>query len=380
MLKIYGKLLKNSIIIPVILLILFVVTVKYPFLKENSQTLGFRADILVINKDIGSDLTKSLIKYLGGYGELIISDSSGAYIDYLSTVQYDYIVDIPKDYQQDFLEGSQPVIGITEIGKEESLPLTQMIDGFLNKAEVYLKEKQEITNKDLASYLDKEMQSQVSVIMEQEDINYSNNLYSAVYIKEAAYFMIFLCFFAIGRISGYFGEGGIHKRHEIAPISLRKNDFRLFLANCSFLLVCNGVFAVLMPILKPNFYFQVNMPVYLLNLLVYSLCILGICYILTALSYRHGINIILIILFAALMGFLNGDLGGRQTGYLTLAAEFTPLYWLKKINEAAGNLKGFSWQYIKQVLYLFATNILIAGTYFCLSLVINKYRIEKNNK
>lgn len=378
MAKVYGKLLKNSIIIPVILLAVFVLIIKYPALQESYGTSenGKGADILVINKDMGSELTESLMKYLGRYGSLIISDSVDADIDYLSSVQYDYIVDIPKYYQRDFMNGNPAAVKVTGTRKEERLSLAEMVNAFLSIGQEYLKNNGNRTPEELAGYLDRTMEKEIRVVKEQEDFRYLRNLYFSNYIEEAAYFMIFLSFFAIVRISGYFGRRGIHKRHKIAPISLAGNDMRLFFSNLGYILACNGIFAALMLLLEPKIYMDFTVPVYLLNLLVYSLAVLGICQILTSLSLRHGISTILIILFGVIMGILNGKIGAVNR-YLSAAAEFTPIYWLKKINAAAGDMEGFTWQSLNPILFMLGMNILMAGAYFSVSLVIRKVKMEK---
>lgn len=379
MIKVYSKLLKNSMIIPVLLLVLFAVSVKYSLYKESDSTdlSDMKAEVLVINRDMGSALTANLIKYLGRYCELVISDSSDARLDYLSNIQYEYILDIPKFFQKDFIGGDKPVISLADTGRIESLPLKFMIDGYLEAAQACLEENRNISTEELIKSLDREMQGKVKVSLEQQDIKYHNKLYMESFFKKAAYILIFLCFFAIGRVSSYYGISGIRKRHEIAPISAAKNNFRLFLSNIIFVLVCNSILLILMFLLKPGMEPGYKIILYLVNFFVYSLCILGLCYMISAFSLKYRINIILIMLFTAVMGFFNGDL--FQAGKINLIniAEFTPVYWLKSINGIIGGLNSFTWSGLNKLPYMMGVNILIAGAYFSISLVINKYRAER---
>ncbi|SHO52620.1 ABC transporter permease [Anaerocolumna xylanovorans] len=387
MTNVYRKLLRNSIIIPVLLLVLFIISIKYSLYKESdgSTLSGIKAEVLVINRDMGSELTGSLVRYLSKYCELVISDSPDAYFDYLSSVQYDYILEIPQFYQKDFMNGSvdsetlphQPAVSLDDTGRRESLPLKFMVDGYLKTAQTYLNENKNITAGELVKKLDKDMQGEIGVYLEQKDREYQNNAYTQSYLMKASYILVFLCFFAIGRIRSCFGESGIRKRHEIAPISAAKNDFRLLLSNFVFVLFCDGLLLVLMFLLNPEIGLTWNIFIYFINFFVYSLCILGLCYMVSALALKHGINSILIIFFTVVMGFLNGDILGTEKESLISFAEFTPVYWLKNINTEVGMLNSFTWTEIYKILYMLGVNVLIAGAYFSISLVINKSRMER---
>lgn len=379
MIKVYSKLIKNSIMIPILLLILFIVSVKYFLYKESGDVdlSGTKAEVLIINRDMGSALSGGLIKYLGRYCDLVISDSSDAYTDYLTGIQYNYILDIPKFYQKDFMEGNKPVLSLADTGKNESLPLKYMLAEYLGAAQTYLNENRNITPDELMKRLDKDRQGKVRVYLEKVEEKYQDTLYAENFFEKASYILIFLCFFAIGRLSSYFGVSGIRKRHEIAPISAAKNNLRLFLSNLIFVLVCNGILFLLMFLLKPGIEPGWNICLYFINFLVYSFCILGLCYMIAALSLKYGINLILTLLFAAVMYILNGDFlwAGRKS--LISIAEFTPVHWLKNINNSIGSLNGFAWADMNKIIYMMGVNILIAGAYFSISLVINKYRTEK---
>ncbi len=378
MTKIYSKLLKNSIMIPVLLLALLMLSAKYSQYKESESrfTAEMKSEVLIINRDSGSELTNSLIKYLSRYCKLVISDSSDAYLDYLSNVQYDYILDIPQYYQKDFMEENKPVIGLSETGKTEALPLKYMLEGYLKTAQQYLTNNSNITAKELAKQLDTDMKSRVSISLEENDRDYQNSLYVENFFKVAAYIMVFLCFFAIGRISSFFGVSGIRKKHEIAPISAGKNSLRLFLSNFIFVLCGDGIVFILIFILNPEIALSWNMLFSMLNFFVYSICVLGICYFLSALALKNEINIVLILLYTAFTAFFNSDLFYSNKMSLINAAEFTPVYWLKNINSEIGSLPQFSWPVVYKILYMLGVNVLIAGAYFSLSLVINKSRME----
>ncbi|WP_440199648.1 hypothetical protein [Anaerocolumna jejuensis] len=379
MATVYRKLLKNSIIIPILLLILLALSVKYSAYKESgSRALSeTKAEVLIINRDMGSELSSSFLKYLGRYCELVISDSSDASLDYLSSIQYDFILDIPQYYQKEFMAGHNPVISMADAGKNEALPLKYMVDGYLGAAQAHLDENRNITTKELIKRLDSDMQGQVKVNPEQVDRKYQNTLYMESFFLKASYALVLLCFFAIGRISSYFGVSGIRKKHEIAPISAVRNNFRLLLSNFFFVLACNCILFILMFLLKPGIGVSWNTLFYFMNFFVYSLCILGLCSIVSALAFKHGINIVLIVFFTAAMGFINGDLVRAGKESLVNIAEFTPVYWFKNINNQIGILNSYAWPDMYKILYMLGVNILIAGAYFSISLVINKSRSER---
>lgn len=379
--KVYIKLLKKSIVIPLLLLILFVVTIMYTDYNgtEDRKSSGIHADILVINRDMGSAITSSLIKYLGRYSELVISDSDISYLDYLSTIQYDYIIDIPENYQKHFMEGKYLSINFTGTGNGKQLPLKNLLNTYLRIAMNMLSDNQNITVADLTQKLDKALNTEAVVILEKEDLQYQNNLFLNKYIKGAAYLLILIMFFVIGRISSYYRESGIRKRHDIAPMTTLNNELKLLKDNIFFVIVCNLLLGLIMFLIKPDIIMEWNLIVYFINFLLYSFCILGLCYVITALSFRYEINVILILLLTAFMALLNRDAGLNISNLQDIAvfsAEFTPVYWLKKVNDEINGLISFNWSSTRKILELMGMNILLATAYFSVALVINKKKGE----
>ncbi len=379
--KVYVKLLKKSILIPFLLLILFVVFILYREYNNTNgrNSAGIRSDILIINRDMGSTVTSGLIKYLSRYSELVISNSDISYLDYLSSIQYDYVVDIPEDYQRHFMEGRNPSVNIAGTSNVEYLPLKDLLNGYLIAAGKILAANKEISPADLVQELDSALGDETAVILEKEDLRYQNNLFLNRYIKGAAYLLIFIMFFVIGRISSYYGEPGVRKRHDIAPFSAINNNFKLLKDNTLFVVVCNLIIFLIMFLIKPDIILEWNLAVYFINFLIYSLCILGISYIITALAFRYEINVILIILLTVFIALLNGDFGADITDMKDMAvfsAEFTPVYWLSKVNSTVNDFIVPDWKGIKNITAMLGMNALLAAAYFSIALVINKNKSE----
>ncbi len=379
--KVYVKLLKKSILIPFLLLILFVVFILYREYNNTNgrNSAGIRSDILIINRDMGSTVTSGLIKYLSRYSELVISNSDISYLDYLSSIQYDYVVDIPEDYQRHFMEGRNPSVNIAGTSNVEYLPLKDLLNGYLIAAGKILAANKEISPADLVQELDSALGDETAVILEKEDLRYQNNLFLNRYIKGAAYLLIFIMFFVIGRISSYYGEPGVRKRHDIAPFSAINNNFKLLKDNTLFVVVCNLIIFLIMFLIKPDIILEWNLAVYFINFLIYSLCILGVCYIITALAFRYEINVILIILLTVFIALLNGDFGADITDMKDMAvfsAEFTPVYWLSKVNSTVNDFIVPDWKGIKNITAMLGMNALLAAAYFSIALVINKNKSE----
>jgi hypothetical protein len=380
--KVYIKLLRKSILIPVLLLIIFVVFILYSEYNntDGRNSAGVKTDILIINRDMGSTITSGLIKYLSRYSELVISNSDISYLDYLSSIQYDYVVDIPEDYQKHFMEGRNPAVNIAGTSTVEYLPLKNILNGYLTAATTIISENQDISPADLVQDLDSALSSETTVILEKEDLRYQNNLFLNRYIKVAAYLLIFVMFFVIGRISSYYGEPGVRKRHDIAPFSSLNNNLKLLKDNILFVVAYNLILCFIMFLIKPDIILEWNLAVYFISFLLYSLCILGICYIITALAFRYEVNVILIILLAVFIALLNGDFGlgiTEMKDMTAFSAEFTPVYWLSKVNYTVNDLLVLDWKGVKGIITMLGMNVLLAAAYFSVALVINKNKSER---
>ncbi|MDF2871294.1 MAG: ABC-type multidrug transport system, permease component [Anaerocolumna sp.] len=290
------------------------------------------------------------------------------------------MVDIPEDYQKHFMEGRNPAVNIAGTSTIEYLPLKNILNGYLTAATTILSENQNISPADLVQELDSALSSETTVILEKEDLRYQNNLFLNRYIKVAAYLLIFVMFFVIGRISSYYGEPGVRKRHDIAPFSSLNNNLKLLKDNILFVVACNLILCLIMFLIKPDIILEWNLAVYFISFLLYSLCILGICYIITALAFRYEVNVILIILLAVFIALLNGDFGLGITDMKDMtafSAEFTPVYWLIKVNYTVNDLLVLDWKGVKGIVTMLGMNVLLAAAYFSVALVINKNKSER---
>jgi hypothetical protein len=98
------------------------------------------------------------------------------------------------------------------------------------------------------------------------------------------------------------------------------------------------------------------------------------------LAFRYEINVILIILLTAFIALLNGDFGADITNMKDMAvfsAEFTPVYWLSKVNYTVNDFLVSDWKSIKNITAMLGMNALLAAAYFSIALVINKNKSER---
>ena len=109
--------------------------------SENSTSfVASKPDILIINRDKEEGITKNLIKYLKENSEIIdIKDDEQAIDDALFYRDVNYIIYIPQNYREDFLNGKNPEIEIKSTGDYQSSLAEMMLERYLKVASLYQK-------------------------------------------------------------------------------------------------------------------------------------------------------------------------------------------------------------------------------------------------
>jgi ABC-2 type transport system permease protein len=149
--------------------------------------------------------------------------------------------------------------------------------------------------------------------------------------------------------------------------------------NLIFVLGYDIILIVLGYILNPIKTIDTNVLLHWLNLIVFSFCALGISYLAAMLVKSKQANEALSVILPLGLSFISGAfvpqflLGDSVLHF----SSFAPVYWFVRANDTIASLTVHNFTNIKPILSYMAIQIGFAVTFFTLSLVISKSKLQR---
>ena len=302
---------KFSIIIYTVILVAFA---GFNF-KNNDNSISYVAtkpDIYIVNNDEEIGITKDLIQYLSDYTNIVSLDNREAAInDALFYRDVNYIIDIPVNFRDDFLNGKDPDIKVKSTGDYNAVLAENLLNNYIKTASIYrnyMISEEDLINKihdtinistdiDITSKLDTNTLSQVTF-----------------YFNFLNYSILAGCVYVICLILSSFKEKNVSKRMIISSTSYQKLNRKL--------LISIGIVGFLL------WLFYIILAYILIGDVILSSH--GILYI---------INSFIFMITSLTLGFLIGNLVNSKTaingiinvvalGSSFLCGAFVPMEWL----------------------------------------------------
>lgn len=321
---------KFTILLYTLLLVLFT---GLNFQTSESAT-GFVAqkpDILIINHDVNKGVTKNLIDYLSTKCQIKdIEDHKKE--DALFYRDVSYIIEIPKDYREDFLNGQNPEITVQSTGDYEA-SLASMI---LNKyARVSLAYQSQITDEN-------ELINAINdTLVEQTKTEITSHL-DTTQLSKASFYFSFLnysllagCVYVLCLVLSSYKDINVHKRTIISSMNYKKFNRQLLCSLSLVALMMWCFYIILSFVMVGDVMFSMNGLLYIANSFVFALCALSIAFLIGHLvQSRNAMNGIINVV-ALGSSFLCGAFVPAQflpDSVLTVA-HILPSYWYIQSNE-----------------------------------------------
>ncbi len=281
--------------------------------SENSTNfIASKPDILIINQDKEEGITENLINYIKGKSKIIeIENNEEAINDALFYRDVNYIIYIPENYREDFLNGKEPEIKIKSTGDYQSSLAEMMLERYIKLANIYQKNlysEQEIISK-INEILAKETEIQITSKLD------TNNLKKATfYYNFTNYSILAGCVYVICLILSSFKEEKIAKRTIISSMNYKKYNRYLLLSNSLFAIVLWFFYVVLSFILVGNVMFTEHGIIYIVNSFVFTICAVTIAILIGNLANNKNA--------------INGIVNVIALGSSFLCGAFVPMEWL----------------------------------------------------
>ena len=345
----FKIILKNlsQIIIYVVIFISLAVTLA----NVNSQSIETsftetKVNIAFINNNTDSILIEGLKNYLSKNANIVnIPDEPKKLQDALFFREVEYIVRVPKGFTEGLLNDEMLQIEkITIPDSSSAIYIDSIINKYLNTAKNYISNIENISEEQLLSYIDKDLEQKTKVKLYNSIDETNNNEKRASYFNFMAYALLAILILGVCSVMLVFNDTDIKKRNLCSPMKLESMNFQIILGSLSFAMFTWIAMIFTSFFLYGSYMFTTKGILFLLNSFVFTLAALSISYLLgNVIKSRNAMSAVANV-FAMGTSFISGVFVPQALLGETVLniASFTPTYWYVKSNNIIANLVNFN--------------------------------------
>lgn len=365
----------NKCKVPIIIYTVFLIAFGGFNMQTNETSMSFVAskpDILIINNDEEEGITKNLINYIQGNSNIIdVKDNEEAINDALFYRDVNYIIYIPENYREDFLDGKNPVIKVKSTGDYQSAFAEMMLERYINIANTYQ------VNTESEEELIKKINTTIS---NQTEVEITSKLDTAsldkatFYYNFASYSILAGSVYVICLILSSFNTEKIRKRTIISSMNYKEHNRKLLLSNISFAIILWIFYIALSFILIGDVMFSTHGLIYIVNSLVFTLCSVPIAFLIANIvNNKNAINGIVNVV-ALGSSFLCGAFVPMEMlpDSILKIAHILPTYYYISNNEIVTSLEVINLETIKPILTNMGIVLMFAVGFIILTNVVSK--------
>lgn len=308
-----------------------------------------KPDILIINNDEKIGITENLINYIEKNSNIIdIKDDEEAINDALFYRDVNYIIYIPKNFREDFLNGKNPKIEIKSTGDYQSSLAEMMLERYIKIANIYnnASTSEEEIIKNINNTLDKQTEVEITSKLDTDSLTKV-----AFYYNFSNYALLAGSVYVICLILSSFKNEKINKRTIISSMNYKEYNRKLLLSNGLFAIVLWMFYVILSIILLGNIMFTLHGLFYIINSFIFTMCALTIAFLIgNLINNKNAINGIVNVV-ALGSSFLCGAFVPMEwlPDTVLKIAHILPSYWYIKTNELLKTVESFNLETIKPI-------------------------------
>ena len=341
--------------------------------SDNSTSfVASKPDILIINQDEEVGITENLVKYIEANTNIVnIEKDEEAINDALFYRDVNYIIYIPKNYRQDFLEGKNPQIEIKTTGDYQASLAEMILERYLNLANIYRESTE--SEEELITKINETLSKQTEIeITSKLDIN---NLSRAVfYYNFLNYSILAGSVYVICIILSSFKEEKIRKRTIISSMSYKKYNRQLLISNSMLAIILWLLYVILSFILIGKTMFTVHGLILIINSFIFSICSLCIAFLIANLvNNKNAINGIVNVI-ALGSSFLCGAFVPMEwlPDTVIKIAHILPSYWYIQNNETLKTLENITLETIQPIIINMGIILIFSIIFVMLTNIVSK--------
>lgn len=385
--KTYFKILnkqKVSILLYGIMFLGITLILNLTVFRENSESFRVqKVPSIVINQEKDSEFVKGFLTYLEKYiTNEKIEDNDEARKDALFNRKVEYILTIPEEFTDSFLAGEEAkLVKQTVPDSVDAASVDTAIDNYLNLAKVYIEHNPGIDIKQLNSYLSSNLNQDTKVTFDvkQKKDTMSAYDFNRFFFNYLGYILITCYIIGVSMVMLSFHGIDIRRKHNASPISSRRFNIQLILANFVFVTGYLIIFLVAGFFLNPHRILDANVVLMWLNAFLFSLTVLSISYLIgITVKSKNAVQALSTMLSLSL-SFISGMFVPQEfLGDPVLkVASFTPSFWYVKTNNSIAVLTKYNLDHLAKIFGYMAIQIGFAAAIISIALVVSKRKRQQ---
>ena len=340
--------------------------------KDTGNFIETKPDIAIVNNDENTGITKDFINYLNENANVKEVDNLD---DALFYRDVSYIVYIPDNFRDDFLNGKNPKIEVKSTEDYESNLAEMIIDRYIKVANIYVSEnlsEDEVIRNINDTLNDK---TEVEITSKLDETGISKLVF---FYNFANYSLLAGGIYVACLILSSFKEEKIRKRTIISSMNDKKFNRQLLLSNSSFMICLWAFYSLLGIVLLGDIMFTKQGLICVINSFIFSMCCLTIAFLIGNISSnKNAINGIINVI-ALGSSFLCGAFVPMEwlpKSILSLA-HILPSYYYIKTNELLKEIEIFNIDTLKPIIL----NMIVIVIFSVIFVVITNVISNKNKK
>lgn len=348
---------------------------------QNSKTLEYETvnvKIALINRDKNSELIKGFTEYIEDNGQIVeLEDDDESLRDALFYRKVDYIMIIPENYSEHFINGDNVSIKTMELPDSYgSIYSKNLMNKYLNTANLYLKAG---ISEDVLSDLIKEdlsKKTEIEVAEKTSNIDFTG---AVTYYNFSNYMLITITMIIITMIMVSFNSEKIKRRNLISPVNYRSMNWQLLLGNYVVGIGIWMLYVIFSFVLYPKSMMTVNGLLLIINSFILMIFVQALSFMIAKFTSNREILSGIGNVFGLGSSFICGAFVPQSllSPFVLGIAKFLPSYWFIKANNEISKLVEFNISSTKPILIDMLIIIGFTILVYLATQVITKLRLKR---
>lgn len=345
--------------------------------SDSSQSfVSSKPDILIVNQDEDKGITHNLIKYIEKNSKKVkVEEKEEAIDDALFYRDVNYVIYIPKNYREDFLNHKNPQINIKSTGDYQASLAEMLLERYISVANTYqevISEEEDLI-KNINDTLSKKVEIEVTSKLD------TNHLQKAsFYYNFANYSILAGCVYIICLILASFLDENVRKRTVISSMNEKEFNRKLLLSNGLFALLLWLLYVVVSFFLVGNIMFTAHGIIYIINSFIFSLCALTLAFLIGNLIHNKDAVNGIVNVVALGSSFLCGSFVPTEylPDFVLKVAHILPSYYYINSNELLKTIEVINIDTMKPVII----NMIILLGFSILFIILTNFVFRRKRK
>lgn len=242
-----------------------------------------KPDILIVNNDKDSEITKNLVKYMSDSANIVsVKDNEEARDDALFYRDISYIIYIPKDYGIDTLNVKNVELEIKKVDTYDAALAEMMLSRYVETQNIYLKTN--ISESELINNINESLKDKTNVEIVSK-LNTDKLTKVSRYFNFASYSIMAVTIYIICLVITSFHEQSVNKRIIISSMNYKEHNRLLLLASSVYALVVWLLYTILGFVILGNELFTLRGLLFIGNEFIFTFCCLTLSLLISSLCY-----------------------------------------------------------------------------------------------